>query len=71
VTPVGVFGTVAGVTALDAADAAPAPAMFDAETLNVYDVPFARPVTVVDVAGGVPLTVVGVCANVPTNGVTV
>ena len=48
-TPVGAPGTVAGTTADDAEDAAPAPALFVAATVNVYDVPFVRPVTVHEV----------------------
>jgi hypothetical protein len=40
---------VSGVTALEAVDAVPVPAEFIALTLNVYAVPFVRPVTVVDV----------------------
>jgi hypothetical protein len=43
---VGAPGTVAGVTLLDADDAGPVPTAFDANTVNVYAVPFARPVTV-------------------------
>ena len=46
-------GTVAGVTAGEAAEAAPAPLAFVAFTVNVYAVPFASPVTAHDVAGGV------------------
>ncbi len=48
----------------------PSPTAFAAVTVNVYVVPFVRPVTTVEVAGGVPVTVVGVCATAPTNGVT-
>jgi hypothetical protein len=43
---VGAPGTVYGVTALDALDAAPVPAAFVAVTVKVYDVPLVRPVTV-------------------------
>jgi hypothetical protein len=49
VTPVGALGTLPGITALDGADAAPAPTLFVATTLNVYDVPFVNPVTVAEV----------------------
>jgi hypothetical protein len=49
-----------GVTALDAADAGPVPTEFVADTLNVYDVPFVKPVTDALVAGGDPDTVTGV-----------
>jgi len=37
---------VAGTTAPDTADADPAPALFAAVTVNVYEVPFVRPGTV-------------------------
>ena len=49
-TPVGASGTVIGVTAADAWDAGPVPAAFTAATVNVYEVPFVRPVTVALVA---------------------
>ena len=49
----GALGTVCGVTELDVA-VAPFPAGLTAFTLNVYDVPLAKPVTVVDVAIDVP-----------------
>ena len=45
-TPVGAPGTVAGTTAEDALEAVPVPAAFVAVTVNVYEVPFVRPVTV-------------------------
>ena len=35
-----------GVTALDALDAGPVPTAFVAVTVNVYDVPLVKPVTV-------------------------
>ena len=41
---VGAPGTVAGVTLLDAADAAPVPTLFVAVTVKVYAVPLVRPV---------------------------
>ena len=44
---VGAPGTVAGVTLFEAAEAAPVPALFVAVTVNVYAVPFDRPVTVI------------------------
>jgi len=47
-TPVGVPGvpgTVVGVTALDAVDALDVPAEFVAVVVNVYAVPFVKPVT--------------------------
>ena len=46
VTPVGAFGTVDGVTALEAVDSTDVPMPFVATTLNVYAVPFVSPVTV-------------------------
>ena len=45
-TPVGGSGTVAGVTAADAADSTLLPTAFVACTVNVYGVPFVNPVTV-------------------------
>ena len=60
-TDVGVPGPGSGV-ALTALEMDPEPATFDAETVNEYDVPFARPVT----AAVVPDTV-----TVPADGVTV
>ena len=45
-TEVGAPGTVDGVTTADADEAAPVPDTFVAVTVNVYDVPFVRPVTV-------------------------
>ena len=47
---VGAPGTVTGVTAFEAADAAPVPAELVAVTVKVYDVPFVRPVTVIGLA---------------------
>ena len=44
-TPVGLSGTVAGVTAVDASDGSPSPTALVATTVNVYEVPLARPVT--------------------------
>ncbi len=49
-TPVGASGSVAGVTAADAVEAVLVPALFVAVTVNVYAVPFVRPVTVQDSA---------------------
>jgi hypothetical protein len=43
---VGVPGTVAGVTALDALDDVPVPTELVVVTMNEYDVPFVRPVKV-------------------------
>lgn len=49
-TPVGAPGTVVGVTAEDADEADPVPTALVAVTVNVYAVPFVRPVTVAVVA---------------------
>ncbi|MBK7743707.1 MAG: hypothetical protein IPI40_08510 [Betaproteobacteria bacterium] len=57
VTAVGAPGTVAGVTAADAADAGPVPTALVAVTVNVYAVPLARPDTVIDAHGAVQLPV--------------
>jgi hypothetical protein len=54
-----------GMTALEAADAAPVPTAFVAATVKVYVVPFVRPFTTTLVAGGFPVTVVAVWAVVP------
>ena len=45
-TEVGALGTVRGVTADDAAETDPVPAVLVALTRNVYAVPFDKPVTV-------------------------
>jgi len=45
-TPAGADGTVDGVAAFDATEAALVPARFVAVTVNVYEVPFVRPATV-------------------------
>jgi hypothetical protein len=47
-TAAGAPGASAGVTPLDAADAAPVPITLVAVTVNVYDVPRVSPVTVAD-----------------------
>jgi hypothetical protein len=44
---VGAPGTVRGVTAEEAEEAAPSPAALVATTVKVYDVPLVRPVTVI------------------------
>src|SRR5262245_1269934 len=49
-TPVGAPGGRAGTPGLDPADAVPVPTAFVAVTVNVYVVPFVRPVTVALVA---------------------
>jgi hypothetical protein len=48
-TEVGAFGTVKGVTGLDALEVPLSPAVFVATTVNVYAVPFVNPVTTHDV----------------------
>ena len=45
-TAVGASGTVAGVTEPEAADDEPVPTTLVAVTVNVYEVPLVRPVTV-------------------------
>jgi hypothetical protein len=56
VTPVGAPGTVRGVTDPLAELAAPAPATFEATTVNVCPVPLVRPDTTHDVATGLDST---------------
>jgi hypothetical protein len=48
-TEAGAAGTATGVRALEALEVLPVPALFVAVTVNVYDVPFVRPVTAHDV----------------------
>jgi len=67
-TPVGAFGTVAGTATAELLDEADVPAEFVAVTLNVYEVPFMRPVTV---HGFDKPQAKAACETVPTNGVTV
>ena len=57
---VGAPGTVAGVTLLEDADAAPVPRALVAVTVNVYAVPFTRPVTTTGLAEPVPVMPDGV-----------
>jgi hypothetical protein len=47
----------AGVTTADTADAADVPIVLVAVAVNVYEVPFVRPVTVHEVAGAVTVQV--------------
>jgi hypothetical protein len=54
-TPVGAFGTVDGVTELLVPDEALVPFAFVAVTVNVYVVPFVKPVTVIGVDPPVPV----------------
>jgi hypothetical protein len=65
---VGAPGTVEGVAAAEAVDAAPVPDAFVAVTVNVYAVPFVRPVIV---HGFTNTHDTGVCAVVEMYGVTV
>lgn len=53
----GVFGFKVGVTASEAADASDVPSAFVAVEVNVYALPFVRPVTSHDVAGTVTVHV--------------
>ena len=48
-TAVGASGTVDGTTAADTAEAEPVPDTFVAVTVNEYETPFVRPVTVHEV----------------------
>jgi len=66
-TAVGAPGAVAGIAATDAVEAADVPDAFVAVTVNVYEVPLVRPVTL---HGFVKPQENAVCATVPTNGVT-
>ena len=56
-TAVGAFGTVDGITALEADEANEVPIPFVAVTLNVYSVPLVSPVTVHVTAGAVAVQV--------------
>jgi len=67
-TAVGAPGTVAGTAAAEAVEAVEVPEAFVAVTLNVYEVPLVRPVTV---HGFDKPHEKAACATVPTNGVTV
>jgi hypothetical protein len=75
-TPCGAEGAVGadgavGVTALDGDDSAPAPAVLDACTTNVYDCPGVNPPIVALVAAGAPVAFVADWAVEPRYGVTV
>ena len=67
-TAVGTPGAVAGTAAAEAVEAAEVPEAFVAVTLNVYEAPLVRPVTL---HGFDRPHEIGACATVPTNGVTV
>ena len=54
--PVGAPGTVAGITGVDGLDGEPVPIPLVAVTVNVYEVPLVRPVTVQLRATGVRAT---------------
>jgi hypothetical protein len=64
-------GGAAGVTLFEGCEGGPVPMSLVADTVNVYVVPLASPVTVVDGLGGEPLMIDGSWAVVPTKGVTV
>lgn len=53
-----------GVTAVEAVDAEPEPAVFLAVTVNVYAVPFVRPVTVSGLAAPVAVAPPGLAVTV-------
>ena len=65
------MGAALGITALDGTDAGLVPTELVAVTVNVYEVPLLRPLTVVAVGAGLPLTTVAGCATPPAYGVTV
>jgi hypothetical protein len=65
----GAPGTVAGVTLFDAADAGPVPRALVAVTLNVYAVPFVRPITAIEVQGAAHVPVMPPGADVAVNEV--
>ena len=67
-TDVGAPGTVDGTAVEDASDAVPVPLAFVAVTVNVYAVPFVRPVIV---HGFTNTQETEVCAVVAMYGVTV
>jgi hypothetical protein len=67
-TAVGAPGSPEGVTGAEAAESTPVPTALIAATVNVYAVPFDKPVTVKLVAAEPVAT--GVCAVPPTYGVT-
>jgi hypothetical protein len=60
----GAPGTVRGVTALEGADAGPVPALFDAVTVNVYAVPFDRPLTTIGLDGPLAVAPPGLAVTV-------
>jgi hypothetical protein len=57
---VGAPGTVAGVTLLEAAEAAPVPTPFVAVTVKVYAVPLVSPLTVRGLPAPLPVKLPGV-----------
>ena len=64
-TPVGAFGTVAGVTLLELAEAAPSPTSLTALTAQVTGVPLVRPLTTSGEAGPVWLALPQVASATP------
>jgi hypothetical protein len=69
-TPDGVPGARAGVTALEGSDPTPGPTALVAVTVNVYAVPGVSPTTVVELDAGAPVTVIPVQAPQAGDGVT-
>ena len=61
---VGAPGTVAGMTLLEAADAAPVPAPLVAVTVKVYGVPFVSPLTVTGLPDPLPMKLPGLDVTV-------
>lgn len=60
----GASGTVAGVTELELDEAGPAPAIFVAVTVNVYAVPFVRPVIIIGEALPISVLLSGLLVTV-------
>lgn len=62
-TPVGAPGTPAGMTLLEGAEVAPMPLLFVVATVNVYDVPLVRPVTVMGLCAPVAVAPPGLAVT--------
>lgn len=60
----GAVNAAAGVTELVASDGGPSPATFEATTVNVYEVPLARPPTVIGEVNPLTLTLPGLLVTV-------
>src|SRR4051794_34239020 len=65
----GAPGIVAGVTLLEGAEAMEVPVALVAVTVNVYAVPFARPLTVIEVQGALHVPVIAEGDDVAVNSV--